>query len=138
MIQQRIHEVITGRVEATSSRAGKRGVKLGETWYDVSRFAGDVALPPKGATVALHLDKDGYIRRIDAGDAPAAAPHEPAAPAGRERAIVRQTALKAAVEFLAAKVAAGATEVRAEHVLALAERFEAWVCRDGEGAPDER
>jgi len=77
--------------------------------------------PARGARVVVTLDKAGFVRTL----APAAAtdPHH-SPTAGRETAIIRQTCLKAAAAFCAAR-----PELRTADLFALSERMEVWVTR---------
>lgn len=92
-------------------------------WAEAFRRWPPVELPRRGELVRVHVDAKGYIKALEpaTGDA-VEAHHSPAT--GRETAIIRQTCLKAAAEFCAAR-----PELRTADLFALAERMEAWVTR---------
>jgi hypothetical protein len=118
-------ETITGTVESVN----ERGVRIAGAWYNLSKFH-PVALPMRGALVALEVEGGRWIQRCDvleAQDAPSGSQRAVAAPGARERTITRLAVLKAAVTL-----AAGKGDVTSADVLKVAERFEAWVTRDGE------
>jgi len=103
-----------------------KGIRLEgrDDWFNFSKFAADLVPPARGQAVSVTLDGQGFVRAI----APAAtAPDAQQQPsAGRETLIIRQTCIKAAAEFAASR-----PELRSADLLALAERMEAWVLREG-------
>ena len=114
-------ETLSGAVVAVNDK----GLRLEgrDGWLNYSKWAGDLVPPARGARVAVRLDKAGFVRTLEPADS-ADAHHSPTA--GRETAIIRQTCLKAAAEFCAAR-----PELRTADLFALAERMEAWVTREG-------
>ncbi len=115
-------ETIAGVVVAVNDK----GLRLDgrDGWLNYSKWAGELVPPTRGARVAVTLDKAGFVRALEA--AAVDAPHSPTV--GREAAIIRQTCLKAAAEFCAAR-----PELKSADLFALAERMEAWVTREKEG-----
>jgi len=113
-------ETLSGAVAAVNDK----GLRLEgrDGWLNYSKWAEGLVPPARGAHVVVTLDKAGFVRTL----APAAAtdPHH-SPTAGRETAIIRQTCLKAAAEFCAAR-----PELKSADLLALAERMEAWVRRE--------
>jgi hypothetical protein len=119
---------ITGTIRSVN----ERGLKLEgqDSWFNVSKFAVGVVLPERGTTVALTLDKSGFIRSCEvlealplagASDAPTAAPTQ------KDRTITRLAILKAAAEFGAAR-----PNLKSGDVLAIAATWERWVQREEE------
>ncbi len=116
-------ETLSGLVAAVNDK----GLRLEgrDGWLNYSKWAEDLVPPARGARVVVTLDKAGFVRTL----APAAATDAHHGPvAGRETAIIRQTCLKAAAAFCAAR-----PELKSADLLALAERMEAWVTREKEG-----
>lgn len=122
----------TTTITATIARTNERGVQIQERpgeWLNISKYAEPMPVMPMAGTVCrLTIDGAGFVRRIDALDAPPSAP-EPrqngqSAPPDRERLIVRQTCLKAAAEFLA-----GRPDAKSADVLTVAASWEAWATR---------
>ncbi len=111
-------ETIAGTVEALN----ERGVKVGGRWLNVSQWH-PIELPRRGELVRIRVDGKGYIKAVESGGADTVDPHHGPV-AGRETAIIRQTCLKAAAEFCAAR-----PELNSADLLALAERMEVWVTR---------
>jgi len=113
-------ETLSGAVAAVNDK----GLRLEgrDGWLNYSKWAEGLVPPARGAHVVVTLDRAGFVRTL----VPAAATdahHSPTA--GRETAIIRQTCLKAAAEFCAAR-----PELKSADLLALAERMEAWVRRE--------
>lgn len=121
-------EPITGPVQAVN----ERGVRVAGAWYNVSRYHA-VALPLKGAHVALSV-KGSWIEALEVQDGPQQAPVAPEAasapPVARERLIARESALRAAVDFLASR-----GDAKSPDVLRVAASFEAWLTRPVEEVP---
>ena len=61
-------EQITGRVVSVNPK----GLKLAghDTWINFSKYAVDVVPPMRGQTVTLTLDRQGFIRAVDASGGP--------------------------------------------------------------------
>jgi len=115
---------LVGRVEAVN----ERGVKIGGSWLNISKWAEGVTLPERGARVAVSLDTSGFIRAIGPAETCAeptqvSRRHSPVA--GREAAITRLAVLRTAATFCAAR-----PDLRSGDLFALAERMEAWVLRE--------
>ncbi len=113
-------EQLVGLVEGVN----EKGVKIAGEWRNISKWATDVTLPERGQVVAVALDKSGYVRAIAPAAATPDAQQQPSA--GRETLIIRQTCIKAAAEFCASR-----PELRSADLIALAERMEQWVLREG-------
>jgi hypothetical protein len=118
-------ETVAGVVSAVNPK----GIRLEgrDGWLNFSKFAPGLVPPARGAHVAVTLDGQGFVRAL--------APADPEStivdslPTGqsqarRDTAITRLAVLKAAAEF-----AAGRAEIKSGDVLAIAERWEAWVTR---------
>jgi hypothetical protein len=114
-------EQLVGRVLSVNDK-GLR-IEGRDGWVNFSKFARDLEPPSRGAAVALTLDGQGFIRRVEAAEhAPGS--HQAHA-AGRETAITRLAVLKAAAEFAATR-----REIKSKDVLAIAAAWENWVCRE--------
>jgi hypothetical protein len=61
-----------GIAEATN----KRGVKLGGTWHNFSRYATSLAPVSAGQHVTLGLDAQGFIRTVSVESTTAPRPHK--------------------------------------------------------------
>ena len=121
---------ITGRVVSVNPK----GVKLDghAEWFNFSRFANDIVPPMRGQTVTLTLDRQGFVRTVEATSGHQEGVSGRQTPTGgpdlRELRIIRQCVLKAAVER-----AAGRPDVSTSDVIRIAEAFEAWVLRPYDG-----
>src|SRR5215211_1591457 len=116
----------TQTLTATVEAVNERGIKVNGGWLNVSKFHA-VALPMRGALVALEVQGGRWIQRCDVLDGQAAhsAPERAAdSLPGRERLIARESALRAAVDYCSAREAA-----KAGDILPLAASFEAWLTR---------
>jgi len=116
------------RITGTVTRANDHGFQLAgrEGWLNVSKYAEGVAVPPMGATVAIDLDKSGFVRRVETAgglDAPA-----DAAPVGvsREATITRLALLNTATAILGG---GPGHPVDPAEVVKLATRLEPWAIR---------
>jgi len=109
---------LSGAVEAVNPK----GIRLGGRWFNWSQYGPALPRPGKGQRVEVQVKGD-FISALDLLDGAPDAHHSPAA--GRETAIIRQTCLKAAAAFCAAR-----PELKWADLLALAERMEAWVRRE--------
>jgi hypothetical protein len=117
-------EQFEGVIEATN----RTGVKIAGAWVNISQFH-PVELPETGAHVRVSVDSKGYIRELEVLDAAEKTPavlSDKLAVTGRDERITRLAVLKAAAEFVGLW---GQTreEVRSEHVLAIADKWLAWV-----------
>jgi hypothetical protein len=137
MVAEQVGEIISGVVEMTNERGG---IRIAGDWHQVSKFAKDVIMPGRGEAVTLKLDSKGFVRAVTRqGHAPGSpVENAGAAATSRDRSIIRQVALKAAVELAAANVAAGHA-FKSEDALVVAAKFETWLNRpfdqDGAGEP---
>ena len=112
-------ETLTGPVE----RVSETGIKVQGTWASFSRFH-PVERPQPGQAVRVAVDGKGFIKALEVVDDFPGAVKIPGAGNGRDSLIIRQTCLKAAAEFCAAR-----PELKSADLFALAERIEAWVVR---------
>jgi hypothetical protein len=117
-------DTISGRVVSVNPK----GLKLdGESdWRNFSRFASDIVPPMRGQHVTLRLDRQGYVRAVEA----TSGPQEPAtghlhAGVQKDRTITRLAVLKAAAEFAAAR-----PQLKSGDALMIAASWERWVNRD--------
>ena len=78
-----------------------------------------------GDEVEYTKNEKGTVK-IQRGDRPAGTPSSPKANDDRSASIIRQVALKSAVEMSAAYVAQGST-IPVEKIFELAEKFNAWM-----------
>lgn len=113
--------VPTQQVEGTVEASNRTGLKIGGAWVNVSQFH-PVAVPETGAHVRLEVDAKGYIRELELLDtlSRSAAQHESVST--RDDRIARLSVLKAAAQF-----AAGRADIKSADVLAIADRWLAWV-----------
>jgi hypothetical protein len=112
------------QVEGLVETVNDRGIKVGGEWRNVSRFH-PVDLPDRGARVRLELDGKGFIKSPQVLDqAPSANS------SNRDSTITRLSVLKTAANFLGA-MAQVHEEVRSDHVVVLADKWLAWVEREG-------
>lgn len=150
--ESQVAEVVKVGVEA----ANDRGIKYLGEWHNWSKWAKERPAVQKGDIIAVHLDKDGFIRRVEGGRPPATVAPPAAGGYGRspetERHIARQVAVKAAVDFLTAQMAARATvqaahiragtappetaPIKADHITQLADRVAAWILEPPAGASE--
>jgi hypothetical protein len=117
---------LTGTVEAVN----ERGIKLQGAWLNLSKWK-PLPLPTRGALVSVDVKDGRFLDRIDVldgQDAHSEPQRAVAGPGARERLITRLACLRSAVQL-----AAGKGDLTSADVLKVAERFEAWVTRDGEG-----
>jgi hypothetical protein len=123
-------------VTGTIRSANERGLKLegADEWLNVSKFAVGVVLPERGTTVALTLDKAGFIRSCEVLEAlplAGASDAQAATPSTKDRTITRLAILKAAAEFGAAR-----PNLKSGDVLAIAATWERWINREEETTYD--
>lgn len=139
-------------VEGVVQSVNDRGVKVNGTWYNYSKFGDPLPKATRGQYVILTIEDDKFIKtqqfgRGGGGGAPAPQPlYPPVDPAtpDRDRMIARQVALKAAVDFLSAKlvnpepVAEGTRRpaIKADHIFDLAHVMEDWLTRPVPTAED--
>ena len=120
----------TTTLTATVEAVNERGIKVNGGWLNVSKFHA-VALPMRGALVALEVQGGRWIQRCDVLDGQEAhsAPQRPIAPSNaRERTIITLLAvLKAAAAFAASR-----PDAKSPDVLTVADLWLRWV--EGERA----
>ena len=121
MMAQPTGTTITGVVE----NVNERGIKLNGGWLNVSKFA-PIALPMRGAHVALEVKDGRWIQRCDVLDGEAGGFFDPGSKNSRERTITRLAVLKAAAAFAARRPEAKSTDVPL-----VAEAWLRWVVADG-------
>ena len=112
----------TQRVASPVEATNPKGIKVGGRWLNWSQYGPPLPRPERGRRVGVTVDGKGFIKALELVDGAADAPQCPTA--GRETAITRLAVLKAAAEF-----AAGPADIKSGDVLAIAERWEAWVRR---------
>jgi len=111
-------ESVEGVVEATNPN----GLKIAGQWLNVSRFH-PVELPQTGDRIRLEVDSKGYIKQVDVLSTATASVSQ------KDERITRLAVLKAAANFVGL-MGQSREDVKAEHVLVLADKWLAWVCRD--------
>ena len=121
-------QLVTGRVASVNPN----GIKLdGESeWRNFSKYAEDIVPPMRGQCVAVTLDRQGFVRAVDAASGSEAIPtsRTAAGPDLRELRIIRQSCLRTAVER-----AVGRPDTTTGDVIRIAEAFEQWVLRPYDG-----
>ena len=123
-------ETISGRVVSVNPK----GLKLDghDGWLNFSKFAVDLVPPMRGQHVTLTLDRQGYIRSVDAaGDVAILSTSRQAPGAARDRTITRLAVLKAAAEFAAAR-----PQLKSRDVMTIATSWERWVTRETDAAEE--
>jgi hypothetical protein len=119
-------ETITGRVVSVNPK----GLKLAGhgTWINFSKYAPDIVPPMRGQTVTLTLDRQDFIRAVDASGGRQEAMSGRQAPRGtRDVTITRLAVLKAAAAFGASR-----PDLKSGDVLTIAASWEHWVLHDDE------
>jgi hypothetical protein len=114
----------TQTLTATVEAVNERGIKINGGWLNVSKYHA-VALPMRGALVALEVQGGRWIQRCDVLDDQDAhrAPERAGQPrADRDRTITRLAVLKAAAAFAASRPAA-----KSPDVLTVADNWLHWV-----------
>lgn len=106
--------------EGTVEQVNGTGIRIAGEWLNVSKFR-PVALPAVGALVRVETDGKGFITRIDQ-DADRADEQI------RDETTVRLAVLQAAATYLG-QVARAREDVKADHVLLLADKWLEWVER---------
>lgn len=126
---------LEGRVLAVKGN----GLKLGETWFNLSKWHEVDAMPRTGDAIVAHCDKQGFIRRIElVGDATPVTngAHNDAGAAlssqqAPDMSAARIAALAAAVGVLAAMPVQSPerqnVDKAGDAVIALAAKFAEWV-----------
>lgn len=116
-------DTLTGTVTSVNPK----GLKLdgGADWLNFSKYAKNLVPPMRGATIAVTLDGQGYIRALELVSAPQDATSSRQAPVGqRDTVITRLAVLKAASEFAASR-----PQLKSGDVVKIAQRWESWVNR---------
>jgi hypothetical protein len=114
----------TQTITATVEAVNERGIKINGGWLNVSKFHA-VALPMRGALVALEVQGGRWIQRcdvLDGQDAPSGPQRAQATPGTRERTITRLAVLKAAAAFAASR-----PDAKSPDVLTVADVWLRWV-----------
>lgn len=107
-------------VEGIVASVNERGIRIGEDWFNVSKFK-PLDLPERGARVRVSVDLKGFLSAITVLE------HTPATPSvSRDTTITRLAVLKAAANFIGL-LSQTHDDVKSEHVLLLADRWLAWV-----------
>ena len=113
-------EQFEGVVEATNAK----GLKIAGAWVNVSQFR-PVELPEVGAHVRVDVDSKGFIKALEVLGASVEHTKVTSSIEHDER-ITRLAVLKAAANFVGL-MGQSREDVRSEHVLALADKWLAWV-----------
>jgi hypothetical protein len=116
-------QTITGRVASVNPK----GIKLEgqDGWLNFSKCAPDIVPPLRGQAVSLTLDRQGFVRAVDATSDPLEPTSGRQTPTGqRDTTITRLAVLKAAAEFAASR-----PQLKSGDVLKIAESWERWVNR---------
>jgi hypothetical protein len=106
--------------EGTVAAVNERGIRLGDDWYNLSKFK-PLELPARGDQVRIAVDPKGFLCSIEVLEHTAVT-----ASLSRAQTITRLAVLKAAASFLGA-LSQTREEVRSDHVLTLADKWLAWV-----------
>ncbi len=113
--------VQTEDVEGIVESVNATGLKIGGAWVNLSRFH-PVELPESGAHVRIKVDSKGYIVDLEN-----LSPEKtPTVLSARDDRITRLAVLKAAANFVGL-MSQTREEVKSDHVLALADKWLAWV-----------
>jgi len=75
-------ETITGRVASVNPK----GVRLDgqDGWLNLSKYAPHIVPPMRGQTVTLTLDRQGFVRTVQAQDGPTTTAAAPGATSGQD------------------------------------------------------
>jgi hypothetical protein len=116
--------LIEGLVEATNAN----GIKVKGEWLNRSQYGQTLELPARGAYVRAQVDARGYLKSLDVVGA---APMNDSIirSDAREQRITRLAVLKAAAAFMG-QLGQAREQIKAEHVLAVADRWLEWVERE--------
>jgi len=129
------HGTGAARLVGVVAAVNPKGIRLDgrDDWLNFSKFAADLVAPSRGQAVSVTLDGQGFVRAIGAaggvGNLPTSGVStivDTGAGLTKDTLIIRQCVIKAAAEFCASR-----PELRSTDLLALAERMEAWVLREG-------
>jgi hypothetical protein len=115
--------------DGIAEAVNERGVKLGGTWHNFSRYATSLAPDSAGQHVKLGLDAQGFIRTVSVEGTSTPTVN------GRDRTITRLAVLKAAAGFIGA-LSQSREDVKSEHVLKLADTWLRWV--EAEPEPENK
>lgn len=115
---------IPNTVEGIVASVNERGIRIGEDWFNVSKFKPMPDLPARGARVRITVDLKGFLSTISVLEQPQ---HTPATSSlSRDTTITRLAVLKAAANFVG-MLSQTREDAKSEHVLLLADRWLAWV-----------
>jgi hypothetical protein len=124
-------QLVTGRVASVNPKVLK--LDGAADWLNFSKYAPDIVPPRRGQTVTVTLDRQGFIRAMDASGTPQQPTSARQAPTGqREATIMRLACLKAASEFAAAR-----PQLKSGDVLKIAASWERWVTREAGDQTDD-
>lgn len=117
----------TETIEGIVTSTNERGIRIGEDWFNVSKFK-PVQLPELGVHVRVAVDPKGFLSSVQILEfAPSA---KTPAVSSRNETITRLAVLKAAAGFVGA-LSQTRDDVKSDHVLLLAEKWLAWVNEEG-------
>jgi hypothetical protein len=113
-------------VEGVVAAVNERGIRIGEDWFNVSKFKPIPDLPARGTRVRITVDLKGFLSTISVLE-------QPATPGlSRDTTITRLAVLKAAANFVGL-LSQTREDIKSEHVLLLADRWLEWA---QQSAPD--
>jgi|SRR5215831_4699350 len=107
-------------VDGTVEQTNQSGLRVAGQWYTVSRFH-PIALPSPGARIHMTVDQKGFIRDLEPLPIEFEDDDEPPDPAPSPMAT------RLAVLDIAARFAASRPDVKSGEVLAVADKWLAWV-----------
>jgi len=111
---------VPNTVEGVVIAVNERGIRIGEDWFNVSKFK-PLDLPERGARVRVSVDLKGFLSAITVLE------HTTVTPSlSRNETITRLAVLKAAANFVG-MLSQTHEDAKSEHVLILADRWLAWV-----------
>jgi hypothetical protein len=113
----------TSIVEGVVEGANDNGIKVKGEWLNRSQFNA-LELPAKGSYVRAQVDARGYLKSIET-----VAAGTNSRTSERDRTITRLAVLKAAADFMG-HLGSAREQVKADHVLAVADRWLEWVERE--------
>lgn len=124
---QAAYQTTSSTVSGIVRSVNPKGFKLdgSDEWLNFSKFA-EVTPPERGQSVTVALDKQGFVRAVEAtGGSQEPVQGRQATNDQRERRISRLAVLKAAAEFGASR-----SNLKSGDVLLIAESWERWINRE--------
>lgn len=117
-------ELVEGLVESVNDN----GIKVKGEWLNRSQYGQPLELPARGAYVRAQVDARGYLKSLDVVGA---APINDSIirSDAREQRTTRLAVLKAAAAFMG-QLGQAREQIKADHVIAVAEKWLAWVEQD--------